>query len=137
LKSYRLGCEGIVSKRLGSPYRPGRSPHWVKVKNPNTPAAKREAEEDWGALIVEAQQILFWSGLRRRLRSIWCYSLNGRHFCYSHRCWRQKPDDQKADAEVTENAHGEMFVGVAKKPQHLGAKDTVNVAKLPELVRKD
>lgn len=41
----RLGCEGIVSKRLGSPYRPGRSPHWVKVKNPAAPAVKREAEE--------------------------------------------------------------------------------------------
>jgi hypothetical protein len=41
----QLGCEGIVSKRLGSPYRSGRSPHWVKVKNPNAPAAKREAEE--------------------------------------------------------------------------------------------
>jgi bifunctional non-homologous end joining protein LigD len=44
----RLGCEGIVSKRLGSTYRRGRSPHWVKVKNPNAPAVKREAEEDWG-----------------------------------------------------------------------------------------
>jgi bifunctional non-homologous end joining protein LigD len=44
-----LGCEGIVSKRLGSPYRSGRSPHWVKVKNPNAPAAKRESEEDWGS----------------------------------------------------------------------------------------
>jgi bifunctional non-homologous end joining protein LigD len=43
-----LGCEGIVSKRLGSPYRSGRSPHWVKVKNPKAPAVKREAEEDWG-----------------------------------------------------------------------------------------
>jgi bifunctional non-homologous end joining protein LigD len=43
----KLGCEGIVSKRLGSPYRSGRSPHWVKVKNPNAPAMKREAEEDW------------------------------------------------------------------------------------------
>jgi bifunctional non-homologous end joining protein LigD len=39
----QLGCEGIVSKRLGSPYRSGRSPYWVKVKNPNS-----EAEEDWG-----------------------------------------------------------------------------------------
>jgi bifunctional non-homologous end joining protein LigD len=29
-----LGCEGIVSKRLGSPYRAGRSAYWVKVKNP-------------------------------------------------------------------------------------------------------
>jgi hypothetical protein len=34
-------------KRLGSPYRSGRSPHWVKVKNPKAPAVKREAEEDW------------------------------------------------------------------------------------------
>jgi bifunctional non-homologous end joining protein LigD len=42
-----LGCEGIVSKRLGSPYRSGRSPNWVKVKNPNAPAVMREAEEDW------------------------------------------------------------------------------------------
>ena len=43
----KLGCEGIVSKRLGSPYRSGRSPHWLKVKNPNAPAVTREAEEDW------------------------------------------------------------------------------------------
>src|SRR5690348_13306487 len=46
----KLGCEGIVSKRLGSIYRRGRSPLWLKVKNPNAPAGKREAEEDWGAL---------------------------------------------------------------------------------------
>ena len=44
----RLGCEGIVSKRLGSIYRRGRSPLWVKVKNPNAPAVTREREEDWG-----------------------------------------------------------------------------------------
>jgi bifunctional non-homologous end joining protein LigD len=44
----KLGCEGIVSKRLGSPYRSGRSKHWVKVKNPKAPSVKREAEEDWG-----------------------------------------------------------------------------------------
>jgi bifunctional non-homologous end joining protein LigD len=43
----KLGCEGIVSKRLGSLYRRGRSPHWIKVKNPKAPAVKREAEEDW------------------------------------------------------------------------------------------
>jgi hypothetical protein len=28
--------------------RSGRSPYWVKVKNPNSSAVKREAEEDWG-----------------------------------------------------------------------------------------
>jgi bifunctional non-homologous end joining protein LigD len=43
----KLGCEGIVSKRLGSLYRSGRSAHWVKVKNPKAPAVTREAEEDW------------------------------------------------------------------------------------------
>ena len=42
-----LGCEGIVSKRLGSPYRPGRSDCRVKVKNPTAPVVTREAEEDW------------------------------------------------------------------------------------------
>jgi bifunctional non-homologous end joining protein LigD len=44
----KLGCEGIVSKRLGSPYRSDHSPHWVKVKNPKAPAVRREAEADWG-----------------------------------------------------------------------------------------
>ena len=44
----QLGCEGIVSKRLGSRYRSGRSPDWLKFKNPQAPAVRREAEEDWG-----------------------------------------------------------------------------------------
>jgi ATP-dependent DNA ligase len=39
--------EGIVSKRLGSLYRSGRSKHWLKVKNPKAPAVRREAEEEW------------------------------------------------------------------------------------------
>jgi ATP-dependent DNA ligase len=42
-----LGCEGMVSKRLGSRYTSGRSRDWLKCKNPNAPAVKREAEEDW------------------------------------------------------------------------------------------
>ena len=42
-----LGCEGIVSKRLGSRYRSGRSQDWLKFKNPDAPAVRREAEEDW------------------------------------------------------------------------------------------
>jgi bifunctional non-homologous end joining protein LigD len=36
------------SKRKDSPYRSGRSPHWLKMKNRAAPAVKREAEEDWG-----------------------------------------------------------------------------------------
>jgi ATP-dependent DNA ligase len=27
---------------------PGRTRDWLKMKNPETPAVKREAEEDWG-----------------------------------------------------------------------------------------
>jgi bifunctional non-homologous end joining protein LigD len=44
----KLGLEGIVSKRKDSPYRSGRSPDWLKMKNPDAAAVKREAEEDWG-----------------------------------------------------------------------------------------
>ena len=44
----KMGLEGIVSKRLGSRYRSGRSPDWLKFKNPQAPAVKREAEENWG-----------------------------------------------------------------------------------------
>ena len=44
----KMGLEGIVSKRLGSHYRSGRSPDWLKFKNSSAPAVKREAEEDWG-----------------------------------------------------------------------------------------
>jgi bifunctional non-homologous end joining protein LigD len=43
----KLGLEGIVSKRKDSRYRSGRSPHWIKSKNPLSPAVRREAEEDW------------------------------------------------------------------------------------------
>jgi bifunctional non-homologous end joining protein LigD len=42
-----LGCEGIVSKRLGSPYCAGRSAHRLKTKNLNAPAVRRLEEEDW------------------------------------------------------------------------------------------
>jgi ATP-dependent DNA ligase len=44
----KLGFEAIISKRLGSRYRFGRSKDWLKFKNPAAPAVKREAEEDWG-----------------------------------------------------------------------------------------
>ena len=44
----KFGLEGIVSKRKDSAYRSGRSPDWLKMKNPACSAVKREAEEDWG-----------------------------------------------------------------------------------------
>jgi ATP-dependent DNA ligase len=43
----KMGLEGIVSKRKDSPYRSGRSPDWLQMKNSGAPAVKREAEEDW------------------------------------------------------------------------------------------
>jgi len=36
-----MGLEGLVSKRRDRPYRGGRSPHWVKVKNRTHPAMSR------------------------------------------------------------------------------------------------
>jgi bifunctional non-homologous end joining protein LigD len=43
----KLGAEGIVSKRLGSPYRSGRSSAWIKVRNPASIAVQRERSENW------------------------------------------------------------------------------------------
>jgi ATP-dependent DNA ligase len=43
----RLGAEGIVSKRLGSLYRSGPCPAWVKVRNPASIAVQRERSENW------------------------------------------------------------------------------------------
>ena len=39
-----MGLEGIVAKRRDRPYRSGRSPDWIKVKNPSAPAATRLIE---------------------------------------------------------------------------------------------
>jgi hypothetical protein len=37
----------LPAKRKGSPYRSGRSPDWLKMKNPDAPAVRRQAEEEW------------------------------------------------------------------------------------------
>jgi bifunctional non-homologous end joining protein LigD len=42
-----MGLEGLVSKRRDRPYRAGRSPHWVKVKNPKSPAMTRAKDMNW------------------------------------------------------------------------------------------
>src|SRR5262249_18399863 len=48
----KMGLEGIVSKRRDSAYRSGRSPDWLKMKNPACAAVTREAEEDWARCLV-------------------------------------------------------------------------------------
>jgi hypothetical protein len=47
-ESRRLGLEGVVAKRLGSPYLPGRSPDWRKIKASATPL-----------LVVDAPSLLY------------------------------------------------------------------------------
>ena len=42
----KLGFEGIVSKRLGSFYRSGRSRDWIKIKNPVAPVKSGKARNE-------------------------------------------------------------------------------------------
>jgi ATP-dependent DNA ligase len=44
-----MGLEGIVSKHRDRAYRGGPCSHWIKVKNPDSPAMKRAAEVDWSS----------------------------------------------------------------------------------------
>jgi ATP-dependent DNA ligase len=43
-----MALKGIMSEPKDSTYRSGRSPDWLKSKNPACEAVRREAEEDWG-----------------------------------------------------------------------------------------
>src|SRR5262245_35736759 len=56
-KACVLGCEGIVSKRGDSRYASGRSPNWIKAKNPAAAAVRREAFEDWGRKLRSGERI--------------------------------------------------------------------------------
>ena len=40
-----MGLEGLVSKHRDQPHRPGRSSHWVKVKNRRHPAFSRVMDQ--------------------------------------------------------------------------------------------
>ena len=40
----RMGLEGIVSKKLNSPYGSGKAKTWLKIKNPKAPATLRFAD---------------------------------------------------------------------------------------------
>jgi bifunctional non-homologous end joining protein LigD len=42
----RMGLEGVVSKRTDAPYRSGPSKVWLKSKNPESDAVRREREEE-------------------------------------------------------------------------------------------
>jgi hypothetical protein len=68
--AYALGCEGIVSKRLGSTYRSGRVNDWLKIKNPTAPALMREKARE-----------IFNAEVRRRPRIR--LTIRQAHGCYS------------------------------------------------------
>jgi hypothetical protein len=38
----------VIAPKNGRRVRGGRSPDWLKMKNADAPAVKREEEEDWG-----------------------------------------------------------------------------------------
>jgi hypothetical protein len=44
----KASCRSAWARRIGS----GRSNHWLKSKNPDAPAVRREAEEDWGKWLL-------------------------------------------------------------------------------------
>jgi hypothetical protein len=48
ITTFENASKALCSKRKNLPYRSGRSPDWLKMKNVDAPAVKREAEEDWG-----------------------------------------------------------------------------------------
>jgi hypothetical protein len=41
ISALSITIAGFGARKLGPS-------HWIKIKNPNRPAVKREAEEDWG-----------------------------------------------------------------------------------------
>jgi hypothetical protein len=43
----KMGLEGLVSKHRERTYRAGRSPHWIKVKNPKSSATVRAKDGPW------------------------------------------------------------------------------------------
>ena len=71
-----MGLEGIVAKRRNKPYRSGRSPDWVKIKNPEHPAIARA--EPWHVSpCSDARDLL--ATQRRRVAA---------SRCRRNRCWR-------------------------------------------------
>jgi hypothetical protein len=84
-----LGCEGIVSKQLGSSYRSGRADCWVKVKNPAAPAVRHHGDPT--SIDVNWEFTRYISGL------------NGKHYTATElNCPRRAPADFLAQAAGNE-----------------------------------
>jgi hypothetical protein len=78
--AYKMGLEGIVSKRLGSRYRSGRSPYWLKFKNPDaqhSEMVKPDADCVQSAGHCSARDVCSTGARRRRLPD--CWDVHGKH----------------------------------------------------------
>jgi bifunctional non-homologous end joining protein LigD len=56
-RAYAAGCEGIISKRLGTRYRAGQSRHWVKCKRSETGEFVVTGFRELGPLRLEAIRV--------------------------------------------------------------------------------
>jgi hypothetical protein len=65
-----MGLEGLVSKHRDRPYRPGRSPHWIKVKNPKSAAMNRVKDGGWLIQTKKAPQLR--GAELRRISFVFC-----------------------------------------------------------------
>ena len=56
-----MGLEGIVSKKLASPYKSGSCRSWLKIKNPayERPARGSRSSRSWGSISRNARATLF------------------------------------------------------------------------------
>jgi hypothetical protein len=116
----KLSCEGIVSKRLGSPYRSGRSAHWVKVKKPKAPAVRREAEEDWGSAHCQEPQSRSSEARGRGRLGALTMSLNTAN---DPEYWRKRAEEARAVAVQMLDAHTKSpMLGIAQDYEELAKR---------------
>jgi hypothetical protein len=88
---------------LSSPYSSGRSRHWIKSKNPNAPAVKREADARIAAHRRSLARTLFCCGISARRLVVWCaHSVSTREQIYMNGLQEQLEGQQAASEEVRE-----------------------------------
>jgi hypothetical protein len=98
-----LGCEGIISKRLGSRYRFGRSSDWVKFKNFHAPAVKREAGEEGTGCLARLAALHVVSSRDHQVkgqRTFWQSRSRTRAAASATRSWRSRLRPTRAKALI-------------------------------------